>query len=566
MTLPLAMKSRIGFPGVVWLLLLVSLAAWGATPVERPKLVVLISIDQMRADYLTRHDDLFLPAMGKGRASRGGFKFIRESGAWFADAHHTHYPLFTGPGHAVLLTGAHPYKSGIVGNYWFDRETWTNRYCVADPAGKIVGNSGSTKLPAVSPVSLKVTTVGDELKMATAGQAKVWALGLKDRAAILMGGHLADGALWFDENSGNWVTSRYYATNGAPREWLKRFNDERLVDKLTNNVWNFERTAALGRTWTPPEKTSRPVAGTNYQALAFTPYGNDLVFALARRIITEERLGRAGLDESKSPLVADVLAINLSSNDYVGHERGPDSAEMLDITLRTDAQISAFINWLAEQGLWSRTLFIVTSDHGVSPLPLQMKDEAHFEGGRGFEAQTAEAVNRFLAGRYGIRDTNSLPAKVVEFNLYLDVTRLVATNDTPGRVHAEVARFLEDGKDNGIYAAYPRERILRGELPRTDIAERVMKGFHPRSSGDVVLIPEPYWIQLNESSKRYQSSHGSPYAYDTAVPLLIAGPGIKHCQVTEKVSTLDIAPTISFLLGVLQPSGSEGSILKCLRE
>jgi predicted AlkP superfamily pyrophosphatase or phosphodiesterase len=549
--LPPDMKKWISLAIVLYgIPALQSLAAAG-----KPKLVVLISIDQFRADYLARYDDLFLPAKSrknKAGGPLGGFKYLEQNGAWFVDAHHTHFPLFTGPGHAVLLTGAHPYKTGIVGNYWFDRANSKKIYCAADPDGKIVGNSGKTKLPTVSPIELRTTTVGDELKLATGGKAKVWALGLKDRAAILMGGHLADGVIWFEEDSGNWVTSTYYATNGMLRPWLKHLNKSRRVDQFTNGVWKPEKTIGRDRVWTKAITDSHDLWGSNYQAFTFSPSGNDFVFETARRMIEEEKLG--------TDSTPDLLAINLSSNDYVGHTYGPDSAEVLDMTLRTDEQLSTLLNWLNNRKLLAETLVILTADHGISPLPKEMGTEAHFRQVIHFEPELEEAINDFLDSKYGIDSARYPAANVVEFNIYIDKSRLMASNVPPAEIHESVARFLESNKTNRVYAAYTREQILRGALPKTEITERVMMGYHPANSGDVVLIPEPYTIVLSKAST-YQTSHGSPYAYDTSVPLLWRGPGIGKGVFTGKASTLDIAPTLSHLLGVLQPSGCEGRIL-----
>src|SRR3954451_16152467 len=178
----------------------------GAAPV-RPRLVVLLSIDQFRADYLARFSDLYLPAEGKGGV--GGFRYLMERGAYHTDAHHDHYPLFTGPGHSIHLTGAPPYKTGIVGNEWFDRELDKVRYCVEDTRSPLVGAKDPDGKRGISPATLRTSTVGDELKMATGGQAKVWGLALKDRAAVLMAGHLPDGVLWFDPETGSWISSRF---------------------------------------------------------------------------------------------------------------------------------------------------------------------------------------------------------------------------------------------------------------------------------------------------------------------------------------------------------------------
>src|SRR5438552_2253080 len=201
---------------------------------DRPRLVVLISIDQGRADYLTRFEDLFLPARnGKGV---GGFRYLMERGAYFPDAHHEHLPLATGPGHAALLTGAPPYRHGIVGNDWYDRATKKPVYCVEDESSAIVGTEAT--LHGVSPRNLQVTTVGDELKLATGGRAKVYGMGLKDRAAVLMAGRMADGGYWYDDNSGNWVTSRWYRKEGTLPGWTQQLNAQKYPQAASTTTWS----------------------------------------------------------------------------------------------------------------------------------------------------------------------------------------------------------------------------------------------------------------------------------------------------------------------------------------
>ena len=239
----------------------VGLRAEPAPP--RPKLVLVLAVDQLRADYLTRYADLFAPPVSEsgGKRPYGGFRYLESSGARFVDARHTHYPLLTAPGHAVLLTGAHPYKNGIVGNYWFDPdEKHGRRYCVEDlsPLGKLIG----TRQPVdheigISPISLQSSTVGDELRMATGGRAKVWGLALKDRAAVLMAGHLASGVAWFSENTGDWVSSRYYFET-LP-SWIGELNTApaggvRQVDTYTNQTWRFGFPAAADRIWGRPHR------------------------------------------------------------------------------------------------------------------------------------------------------------------------------------------------------------------------------------------------------------------------------------------------------------------------
>ncbi|MGC8667993.1 MAG: alkaline phosphatase family protein [Chthonomonadales bacterium] len=555
---------RLRWIGVVagFLLAAVCGNAWSAGRLHRPRLAVVISIDQFRADYLMRFEDLYLPARSGSRV--GGFRYLMERGAWFVDAHHDHLPLATGPGHSVLLTGAYPYKSGIVSNDWYDREAKHEVYCVRDDRYPLVGTNGGE---GVSPARLLVTTVGDELKMATGNRAKVFGIALKDRAAVLMAGHLADGVYWFDDKTGGWVTSRYWQRNGTLPSWLVAWNERHIPQNAFGKSWNMSvDERALRRLWTPNnEYAGNPSSlGTHFphringgssapgpaanRAFATTPFANEYTLQSALRLVQEERLGQHE--------VPDLLVINLSSNDYIGHAFGPDSAEVLDTSVRTDRYLADFLNGLAVSvpgGLASVDV-VVTADHGVAPIAAAAED-AGLPGGRWDPGQAAEAVQSALVKELG-------PGKWVsgygEPCLYLNWDLL----DAKGVAHERAERIAAAALAHfpGIYAAYTRTDVLAGRLPRTDIARHVTLGFHPARSGDVVIVSLPGYMA---SSRKTGTTHGEPYAYDTHVPILIAGFGIKPGVYTERVSTADIAPTLAWLLRVQEPSGCDGHILRC---
>ena len=569
-----------------------------------PRLVVVISIDQFRGDYLTRFADLWLPAGTAGKP--GGFRYLMERGAYFTDAHHDHYPLFTGPGHSVLLTGAPPYKSGIVGNCWYDRELGKRRYSVQDDASPLVQGEppsppaagtgaagpgattgpcgpGSTPPAGISPATLRVSTAGDELKMATGGRAKVWGLAFKDRAAVLMAGRLADGVLWFDDASGTWETSRFYRPDGTLPEWVAAWNARHGAATCFKQEWKlsgsdprgdgcFKRRrrskvpeSALARLWTPGSRWAsdpsalgtgfphlidgggaQPALGKDYySAFTATPFGNDYVLETARELIRRERLGRGE--------VPDLVAINLSSNDYVGHAFGPDSPEVLDVSVRTDEQLADFFGFLAQAvpGGLGAVLLAVTAAHGVAPLPGAAR-EAKLPAGVLDEEQVTAAAEQAVAAAFG---PGKWVTALVESNLYLDLAALDARQVSHALAEETAAAALV--RLPGIYAAYGRSRILEGRLPHTDIALRIERSFHPKVSGDVVLVTEPFWMPWRATG----TTHGSPYAYDTAVPLLLSGAGVRPGRYARRVSTLDLAPTLADLLGILQPAGSEGRVL-----
>ena len=553
---------------LIVLLLLATLA--GAAVPAKPRLVVLISIDQFRADYQTRFVDLFLPPVTKG--GPGGFRYLMERGAYHTDAHHDHFPLYTGPGHSIHFTGAPPYKSGIVSNDWFDRGLDRPRYCVEDPNSPLVPPSSK---PGISPVTLRVTTVGDELKMATGGQAKVWGLALKDRAAVLMAGHLADSVLWFDDQTGAWISSRYYRKDGTLPKWVVDWNAQKKIDPFFGKHWTLSvPPAALKRLWTPKNgHVSNPAGlGTSfgpnghkidggltapgpafYKAFSTTPYANDYVLDTARELIRREGLGQDA--------IPDILAINLSSNDYIGHAYGPDSAEVLDVSVQTDRQLSRFFQFLARTvpGGLANVTIVVTADHGVSPIAAEAQ-EAGIPAGTYLDQTLEDKVEEALVKELG---PGPWKKKLVEVNYYLDLDALKAKNVPVARAEEIAAAAFR--AQPGIYAAFTSTQILEGRMLDNDIAQRVSRSFHPKVSGNVVIVPEPYWMP-GYSTPPTGTTHGSPYAYDTSVPLLLAGFGVKPGRYTQRVSTLDTAPTLSDILGILQPSGCEGKILTHARK
>lgn len=530
-------------------------------PPDRPRLVVLISIDQFRADYLTRYADLFTSTV-RAEDPRG-FRRFMERGAWYSDAHHDHFPLFTGPGHAVLVTGAQPAASGIVGNEWADRVTGERTYCVRDDASPIVGGSGM----GISPRSLHVSTVGDELKIATGGRAKVWSLAFKDRAAVLMGGHLANGAVWLDAKEGKWVSSRWYFKDGGLPAWAESSHPKTA---WTESVWKTDVPAdALSRVWLPKNEYLRDAFALGpafphalaggpksdkpadyWKAFTATPLGNKFVLDVALDLLETESLGK---DD-----VPDLLAINLSSNDYLGHAFGPDSPEVLAMTVETDRCLADFMESAVRlvPGGWSSVTFVVTADHGVAPIPEALKD-AGFDAGRYDENAVEKAIAAALGDRVKAdpqAGAASWSVRLVEQNVWLNHARLTGSADEASEIAAGVLRATP-----GIAAAFTRDDILHGRLPPTDLAARVAKGFNARVSGDVVFVMDPYWLPVEA---KYATSHGSPYAYDTSVPILFAGFGVRAPgRYRGRVSTLDIAATLADELGVLQPSGCEGRCL-----
>lgn len=540
--------------------------AKAAAPPTRPRLVVVVVVDQLRPDYLDRFSDLFRPA-GRG-ATAGGFRFLQERGADFPRARYRHFPLFTGPGHAVVLTGGYPYKTGIIGNDWYSKAAHAGVYCVGDPTVTVIGAGPGSKSKPMSPANFRSTTVGDELKLATGGAAKVVSLSLKDRAAILLGGHMADSALWFDESTGNFISSSFYCKTGQLPKWTQDLNAQRLPDKYFGRTWAMSLpAAAYARQASPRPPQSVPIpfgVGATfphridggltapgpdfYKALDETPYANDVVLQAAETAVAAE-----GLGQDETP---DLLAVNLSPNDYAGHVYGPDSPEILDITAQTDRQLSDFFRFLNRTvpGGLDNVTIALTADHGVAPMPEEMTARG-FSAGRLLEADMEKAADAALDARFGPADW---VGKFVKPYLYLNDAAIAASKADPAAVRRVAADAL--AAFDGVYAAYTSDQVAEGRLPGTDLANHIYNGFYPKRAGDVVVVTDTGWF-TEQPAFEHNTTHGTVYAYDTEVPLLLEGFGIKAGVHHESVSPADLAPTLSTLLGLVSPSACDGTVL-----
>lgn len=542
------------------ILALAALASVSAAPqrqesrigIHPPKLVVLFSVDQFRGDYIERFNPYFLPARTKGKI--GGFRFLMETGADFANAMHNHIPTATGPGHATLLSGSEPAYDGIVGNDWYDRSTGKSVYCVDDPGVETVGGTTGP----MSPKNLKVTTVGDELKMATNGRSKVVGVALKDRAAILMAGHAADTVIWYDAGAGNWVTSSWYAPTKQLPGWVQALNAEKSVDKFAGKVWEplLDKDAYAISRKAPAEKAAenlKPFShkmdaqpGKNlYGGIATSQYGNEFTFAAAERAIDGEKLGQHD--------VPDLLVINLSTNDYVGHRYGPNSPEVMDITIRTDRLLSDFLNMVNSKvpGGIDNVAVVVTGDHGVVPIP-EESDKVYKTGVVGNVGKLAfDAARKALAAKYGEGDW-TLGSGLYEQNLYLNLDLAKAK----GIAMKDLEETAAEGalSTPGVAFAFGRTQILNNGLPPYAWQSRVLNGFNNKLGGDVMILEGPG----NYMGGGNGTGHGAVWDYDAHVPILLRARGIKPGVYTNRVYTSGIAPTLCRLLGIESPSGNVG--------
>ena len=501
---------------------------------RRPKLIVMIVIDQFPYNYLERFRPYFV---------EGGFNLLLQ-GADFVDCRYDDAITTTCPGHAALATGAYPSTNGIIGNQWYDRQQHKMVNCVEDDSTRLLGDAEG---PGRSPARLIGNTLSDELRLATNLQSRVVSISLKDRGAIMPGGHMANAAYGYDVATGHFVPSTYYMQT-LPA-WVERFNAQNPA------------AAYCGKTWqTLPETPGgdgkvlrRFVASGNgpcpsrrfLKWLDNTPYMSEIQLRFALQALREEHLG--------SGPATDLLAISLSENDYIGHQFGPYSPEVADMTLRTDRDLAAFFKDL-DQSVGLKNVWITLSaDHGVAPSP-RFIEEHHLGVGRGDLSAIVAAVNQALASEFGPGDWVEAAS---EFQIYLDRAALAKQGASLGQAEyaaAEAAANLPQ-----VAAAFTRSQIMTGNLPGTPIARKVANSFNPQRSGDVYIVLEPYAVPIRAETG---STHGSPWSYDAQVPLIFWGAAFKPGLYAEPAQPTDLPATLAAAMEIGQPSGSQGRPLR----
>jgi predicted AlkP superfamily pyrophosphatase or phosphodiesterase len=499
-------------------------------PARKPKLVVAIVVDQFRYDYLTRFRGDY----------HEGFAKMLERGAVFMNAHYEQMPTVTAVGHSIVMSGAMPAVSGIAGNNWFDREKNRQVTSVCDYSVKVLG--AETQAPGArcedsdpaSPRRLEVSTVGDELRNMDE-RSKVIGVSFKARSAILPSGHRANAAYWFDDTNGAFVSSSYYFES-LP-EWARAFNAKKSADTYFARpwegfpAWDFHSTNKL-----------RP-----YDKLPASPWGNELIEAFSEAALRNEHLGQGA--------ATDLLTVSFSSNDYVGHRAGPDAPEVRDMSIRTDKLLGKLMSAIDSQVGAGNVLYVLTADHGVSPLPSE-QEKRRMPGGY-ISVNAAEVVGQALNNRFGT--TKTLPRDwilaAIESALYLNWK----TIDDAKLSRSEVMKFARDVivATPQMHAArvYTRDELIAG-AGSDMIARAAVNGFNQIRSGDIFVVQEPYYLFGNNGT-----SHSTPWGYDTHVPVIFYGAGVKPGSYTREIAVNDIAPTLSAVLGIEPPSGSSGNVL-----
>lgn len=506
---------------------------------KKPKLIIGITVDQMRYDYIGRF---------WAHYEEGGFKKLVEKGYFLANTHYNHMPTYTGVGHATIGTGAGPNIHGIAGNGWYDRSTKKMVYCVDDAGVATVGSDSNEG--KYSPINLKSNTFSDQLK-ASNPNSKSIGIALKDRGAILPVGFNANAAYWFDGSNGKFITSSYYMDK-LP-EYMDEFNSRKLVDKFLSSPWglllpiekyqfkdmdNMPYEGKLKGEELPvfPHDLPGIKDANSPELINQTPFGNTITFDLAKTIIENEGLGE---DQD-----TDFLSISLSSPDYIGHVFGPNSLEIEDMYVRLDREIASFLSLIEEKVGKDNILIFLTSDHGVSDITGLSGTNAEY-------LNTTRLDSILRAGskqKFGV----DLVERITNDQIYISREILLTSGLNKDQVERDLSDILLI--QNGITGVVlPNQRIC---LTDESICERAYNGHDSKRSGDIFFIKTPGW--LDSYNVRGGTTHGSPFPYDTHVPLIWYGAGIQEGISHKLVHVKDIAPTLSSLMGISYPNGATG--------
>ncbi len=516
----------------------------------KPALVVGIIVDQMRYDYLTRFWN---------RYGDGGFKRLVEEGFNFKNAHFNYIPTYTAPGHASVFTGTTPQIHGIIGNNWYDKFEKKDVYNASDDNVQSVGTTSSAG--KMSPHRMLVTTMADENRMFTQMRGKTIGVGIKDRGAILPAGHTANAAYWFQGyKEGKWITSTFYMED-LPA-WVKEFNNSGRADSYVK-VWNtlydintykesgpdkneFEGGFS-GQTTFPYDFKKLSEKQDKYELVKVSPYGNNLTTDFAIAAIEGEGLGQ---DE-----FTDFLTISYSSPDYIGHNFGVNSKEIQDTYLRMDQDLARLLNYLDENvGTGKYTVFL-TSDHGGVDVPAYLKS-LNIPGGYFDNNAFIDKLNSFIAEEF---DESNLIENISNYNIFFNYRVLneadIKTIDLENRIAHFILQYPQ------VSNVYTRTQLQNGSFTQ-GTGMLLQNGFNQKRNGDVIMVLKPSTIVYSQTG----STHGSGYSYDTHAPLLFFGNGIPQGSSLERAEIIDIAPTISALLGISNPNAATGKPLHVMLE
>ena len=515
----------------------------------KPKLVVGIVIDQMRYDYIYRFWDKY---------GNDGFRKLVNEGFFCKNTNFNYVPTYTGPGHAAIYTGTTPAVNGIIANDWFDSSNNKNVYCAED--NKVTGLGTTAKEGKRSPVNMLTTTISDELRISTNMKSKVIGIALKDRSAILPAGHTANAAYWYDGSNGSFITSTYYMKE-LPL-WVQEFNKKELPKKYLSQPWNTllpieQYTESLpddnkyetiykgeAKSIFPHDLPNLYPKNGGLGMIRGTPFGNTLTKDFAIETIKQENLGKSG--------ATDFLAISFSSPDYIGHYYGPNSIEQEDDYLRLDKELAELIKVIELQVGKGNAIIFLTADHAAPEVPAYLMD-LKIPAGYVKEDKMVDSLKKYLTKTYG----DSLVLSYSNQQIFLNHEVIEMKKLYLQQVQEDVAAFMIKFPDVS-------EVITGTTMNNTQFTEGVrylmQKGYNAKRSGDVLVNYLPGYVEYMQTG----TTHGSPYSYDTHVPLLFYGWNIKQGSSTEQVYITDIAPTLAMMLNIQFPNGCTGKPISFL--
>jgi hypothetical protein len=525
--------------------ILFSFAQTGKNSVpDRPKLVVGIVVDQMRWDYLYRYLDRF---------GEGGFKRLMREGFNCENTMLNYIPSYTGCGHATIFTGSVPAIHGIAANDWIDQLSGNSVYCTSDSTVQALEVAGAVD-GKMSPRNLLVTTITDELRLATNFQSRVIGVSLKDRASILPAGHLATAAFWLDDASGKFITSDYYLKELPV--WVKKFNDRKRIDALIEKGWT---TIYPINTYKNSEADSNSYEGvypgeqspvfphdlkSAYQkdksSFRQMPFGNDLTLEFAKEALTAYSLGGGAF--------TDFLTINFASTDYVGHLFGINSIELEDVYIRLDRNLADLLSTLDAKLGRGKYLVFLTADHGAAHAIGFMKKH-NLPADFWFEQPLADSLNKMLRSVFNVE---RLVRAVMNYQVNFDMGKISSLNLNYDAIRKVTVDYLN--RQPGIEFAVDASRVGESSLPEP-IRTMVMNGYHFKRSGGVQIILNPGWFEAYHLTG---TTHGTWNAYDSHIPLLWYGWNIRQGSSNRPMNMTDIAPTLAALLKIQMPNGNVG--------
>ena len=519
-----------------------------STTVNRPKLVVGIVIDQMRWDYLYRFYDRY--------AADGGFKRLLNQGFSCENTFIPYLPTYTACGHTCIYTGSVPAFHGIIGNNWYDPQTKKVVYCTDDSSVTTVGAAAGAP-GAMSPANMKVTTIGDELRLATNFKGKVIGVAVKDRGGILPAGHAANAAYWYDSRNGNWITSTYYMKE-LPK-WMQDFNTQKLVDKYYGMGWNtlypintyvqstVDERGYEGTPFGADQKAFpydlKKFAGSNYGAICSTPYGNTMTVEMAKAAVTGEQLGADN--------ITDMLTVSFSSPDYIGHAFGPNAVEQEDDYLRLDKDLGGFFNFLDQKVGKGQYLVFLSADHAVAHVP-GFDKEYNLPGGVSPANRWITDLDKILNEKFG---TRRLIAGNYNHQLYLNHPLIDSMKLDEKAIKEAIIKYLVPQPE--ISQVFALDKMMEVPL-NSKLRDMVANGYNQQLSGDIEIIEKPGYMEGGPTG----TTHGSWNPYDSHIPLLFYGWHVTPGKTNRETYMTDIASTLAAMLHIQMPSGCIGHVIE----